>query len=97
MIKKLRSAWKLDEHAVALERLRASAAQLDRSHPAAASLREGLEETLTLQRLEIAAPSKRRSPRPTDASRWCATRCHAKGEEGCGRLSSVPAVMAAPG
>ena len=51
---RLRSAWKLDEHAVALDRLRALAAELDRSHPgAAASLREGLEETLTLQRLGI--------------------------------------------
>jgi transposase-like protein len=30
---RLRSAWKLDEHAVALERLRALAAELDRSHP----------------------------------------------------------------
>jgi transposase-like protein len=51
---RLRSAWCLDEHAAALERLRALAAELDRSHPgAAASLREGLEETLTLQRLGI--------------------------------------------
>jgi len=51
---RLRSAWTLDEHAAALERLRALAAELDRSHPgAAASLREGLEETLTLQRLGI--------------------------------------------
>ena len=51
---RLRSAWNLDDHATALERLRALAAELDRSHPgAAASLREGLEETLTLQRLGI--------------------------------------------
>ncbi len=51
---RLRSAWKLDEHALALGRLRALAAELERSHPgAAASLREGLEETLTLQRLGI--------------------------------------------
>jgi len=51
---RLRSAWRLDEHAAALERLRALAAELDRSHPgAAASLREGLEETLTLQRLAV--------------------------------------------
>jgi transposase-like protein len=51
---RLRSAWKLDDHAAALERLRALAGELDRSHPgAAASLREGLEETLTLQRLGI--------------------------------------------
>ena len=51
---RLRSAWKLDDHAAALDRLRALAAELDRTHPgAAASLREGLEETLTLQRLGI--------------------------------------------
>jgi putative transposase len=51
---RLRSAWKLDDHAAALERLRALAAELDHTHPgAAASLREGLEETLTLQRLGI--------------------------------------------
>jgi hypothetical protein len=51
---RLRSAWHLDDHAAALERLRALAAELDRNHPgAAASLREGLEETLTLQRLGI--------------------------------------------
>jgi transposase-like protein len=47
----LRAAWKLDEHALALERLRALAAELERGHPgAAASLREGLEETLTRRR-----------------------------------------------
>ena len=51
---RLRAAWNLDEHTVALERLRALASELDRSHPgAAASLWEGLEETLTLQRLGI--------------------------------------------
>ena len=51
---RLRAAWSLDERTVALERLRALAGELDRSHPgAAASLCEGLEETLTLQRLGI--------------------------------------------
>jgi putative transposase len=51
---RLRATWKLDEHTVCLERLRALASELDRSHPgAAASLREGLSETLTLQRLGI--------------------------------------------
>ena len=56
---RLRSAWKLDDHAVALKRLRALAGELDRSHPgAAASLREGLEETLTLQRLQVRGPLK---------------------------------------
>jgi putative transposase len=50
---------RLDDHAVALERLRALAGELDRSHPgAAASLREGLEETLTLQRLGIRSSLK---------------------------------------
>jgi transposase-like protein len=52
--RRLRAAWNLDEHTVALERLRALAGELDRSHSgAAASLWEGLEETLTLQRLGI--------------------------------------------
>jgi putative transposase len=51
---RLRATWRLDEHTVCLERLRALASELDRSHPgAAASLREGLSETLTLQRLGI--------------------------------------------
>jgi putative transposase len=52
--RRLRTAWKLTDHATALERLRLLAGELDRTHPgAAASLREGLEETLTLQRLGI--------------------------------------------
>ena len=51
--RRLRAAWKLTDHA-ALERLGVLAGELERSHPgAAASLREGLEETLTLQRLRI--------------------------------------------
>ena len=51
---RLRQAWKLDDHAPALERLRVLAAELDRSHPgAASSLREGLEETLTVTRLGV--------------------------------------------
>jgi putative transposase len=50
--RRLRAAWKLTDHAVAAERLQALAGELERSHPgAAASLREGLAETLTLQRL----------------------------------------------
>jgi transposase-like protein len=52
--RRLRGAWKLTDHAAAAERLGALAGELERSHPgAAASLREGLEETLTLQRLGI--------------------------------------------
>ena len=58
--RRLRSAWELDDHAAALERLRALAGELERSHPgAAASLREGLEETLTLQRLSVTGSLKR--------------------------------------
>jgi putative transposase len=50
--RRLRQAWALDDHGAALDRLRVLAAELERSHPgAAASLREGLEETLTVTRL----------------------------------------------
>jgi len=49
---RLRAAWALTGHEEALASLRALAAELERSHPdAAKSLREGLEETVTLQRL----------------------------------------------
>jgi putative transposase len=52
--RRLRRAWAESDHARALDGLRALAAELDRSHPgAAASLREGMEETLTLTRLAI--------------------------------------------
>jgi putative transposase len=52
--RRLRAAWKLTDHAAALDRLGVLAGELERSHPgAAASLREGLEETVTLQRLGI--------------------------------------------
>jgi putative transposase len=51
---RLRQAWALDDHAAALERLTALAGELERSYPgAAASLREGLEETLTVTRLGV--------------------------------------------
>ena len=52
--RRLRAAWKLTDHAAALDRLGVLTGELQRTHPgAAASLREGLEETLTLQRLGI--------------------------------------------
>ncbi len=51
---RLRRAWASDNHTLALEGLQALAGELERSHPgAAASLNEGLEETLTLTRLGI--------------------------------------------
>lgn len=58
--RRLRQAWALEDHDLALDRLQALGAELERSHPgAAASLREGLGETLTLTRLGITGPLKR--------------------------------------
>ena len=58
--RRLRAAWALDDHARAFERLQALAIELDGTHPgAAASLREGLEETLTVQALRITGTLKR--------------------------------------
>jgi putative transposase len=58
--RRLRMAWALDDHDRALDQLRVLASELDRSHPgAAASLREGLEETLTVTRLGVRGQLKR--------------------------------------
>src|SRR5690349_14898062 len=58
--RRLRTAWSLDDHDRALDQLRALADELARSHPgAAASLREGLEETLTVTRLGVRGTLKR--------------------------------------
>jgi transposase-like protein len=52
--RKLRAAWKLGDHRAAIDRLEALAGELGHSHPgAAASLREGMAETVTLQRLGV--------------------------------------------
>ena len=57
---RLRRAWATDDHTLALDGLQALAGELERSHPgAASSLREGLEETLTLTRLQIRGRLKR--------------------------------------
>jgi putative transposase len=57
---RLRKAWASENYALALDGLRLLAGELDRSHPgAAASLREGLDETLTLTRLGIRGKLKR--------------------------------------
>ncbi|MGH2882188.1 MAG: IS256 family transposase [Solirubrobacteraceae bacterium] len=56
---RLRRAWKETDHDVALEQLNTLALELDRAHPgAAASLREGMEETLTVTRLGITGKLK---------------------------------------
>src|SRR3954447_1740103 len=58
--RRLRAAGALDDHDRALEQLRALAGELAHSHPgAAASLREGLEETLTVTRLKVRGRLKR--------------------------------------
>jgi len=52
--RRLRAAWKLSDHQAAIDRLETLAGELAHSHPgAAASLREGLSETVTLQRLGV--------------------------------------------
>ena len=57
--RKLRAAWAEPDYGRALASLEALARQLETSHPgAAASLREGLEETLTLTRLGVTGPLK---------------------------------------
>ena len=56
---RLRRAWKETDHDRALEQLNTLALELDHAHPgAAASLREGMEETLTATRLGITGKLK---------------------------------------
>ena len=57
---RLRRAWALDDHARALDQLQRLAGELDRSYPGAAgSLREGMDETLTLTRLGVSGSLRR--------------------------------------
>jgi transposase-like protein len=58
--RRLRGAWALDDHDGALQRLRVLADELARTDPgAAASLREGMDETLTIIRLGVTGQLKR--------------------------------------
>ena len=58
--RRLVEAWQQTDHAEALDQLRRLAVELDHEHPgAAASLREGMEETLTATRLGITGKLKR--------------------------------------
>jgi putative transposase len=67
---RLRQAWKETDHDRALEQLTALAIELDRAHPGAAtSLREGMEETLTVTRLGIVGKLKLTLSQRTRASR----------------------------
>jgi len=57
---RLRRAWAHEDHARALDQLKTLADELDRTYPGAAgSLREGMEETLTLTRLGVGGNLKR--------------------------------------
>src|SRR3954468_9882950 len=58
--RRLRAAWAIDDPDRALDQLRVLADELAHSHPgAAASLREGMEETLTVTRLGVRGRLKR--------------------------------------
>jgi putative transposase len=75
--RRLRAAWADTDHERALDTLRVLASELDRSHPgAAASLREGIEETLTLTRLGIRGSLKRtlESTNPCESMIECVRR-----------------------
>jgi len=75
--RRLRAAWKLDDHATALGRLQTLADELARSHPgAAASLTEGMAETLTVTRLGIRGALKRtlESTNPCESMIECVRR-----------------------
>ena len=68
--RRLRQAWALDDHDRARDRLERLVDELRRSHPgAAASLREGLEETLTITRLGVTGSLKRTLASTNRASR----------------------------
>ena len=75
--RRLRAAWADSDHDRALGDLQLLAGELDRSHPgAAASLREGMEETLTLTRLGIRGQLKRtlESTNPCESMIECVRR-----------------------
>ncbi len=57
---RLRGAWATADHAAARDELERLARELEHSHPgAAASLREGLTETVTVQRLGVTGKLKK--------------------------------------
>ncbi len=75
--KRLRKAWAEPEHARALDQLRQLAGELEHTHPGAArSLREGMEETLTLTRLGVTGSLKRtlESTNPCESMIECVRR-----------------------
>jgi putative transposase len=75
--RRLRAAWAKDDHRRALTELQTLAAELERSHPgAAASLTEGMAETLTVTRLGArgALKSTLQSTNPCESMIECVRR-----------------------
>jgi putative transposase len=75
--RRLRRAWARDDHRQALAELQALAAELERSHPgAASSLSEGMPETLTVTRLGVKGALKRtlQSTNPCESMIECIRR-----------------------
>jgi putative transposase len=75
--RRLRAAWAETNHEAAIEKLQLLADELDRSHPgAAASLREGSEETVTITRLGIKGTLKKtlQSTNPIESMIECVRR-----------------------
>ena len=75
--RRLRAAWAKDDHRRALTELQTLAAELERSHPgAAASLNEGMVETLTVTRLGARGALKRtlESTNPCESMIECVRR-----------------------
>lgn len=75
--RRLRSAWAKDDHRQALTELTTLVGELERSHPgAAASLREGMAETLTVTRLDARGALRRtlESTNPCESMIECVRR-----------------------
>jgi putative transposase len=75
--RRLRRAWARDDHRQALAELQALAAELERSHPgAASSLSEGMQETLTVTCLGVKGALKRtlQSTNPCESMIECIRR-----------------------
>jgi putative transposase len=75
--RRLRRAWAREDHRQALDELQTLASELERSHPgAAASLQEGLAETLTVTRLGAGGALKRtlQSTNPCESMIECVRR-----------------------
>jgi len=74
---RLRRAWRDTDYQRALEQLRRLASELDRTHPGAAgSLREGMQETLTVIALGITGKLRRtlESTKPCESMIECVRR-----------------------